>query len=89
MVREIILPYALGVQRVKGLHTPDISTLCLVYMFYVRPILEYNSPEWNPWQLQDIRSVERVQRFFTRAIFKRVKLPTMSYADCLLQIGFH
>ena len=43
----------------------------------------------NPWLLQDIRSVERVQRFFTRAIFKWVKLPTMSYADHLLHLGFH
>ena len=44
---------------------------------------------WNPWLLQDIRSVERVQCFFTRAIFKQVKLPTMSYADRLLHLGFH
>ena len=27
--------------------------------------------------------------FFTRAIFKRVKLPTMSYTNCLLHLGFH
>ena len=52
-------------------------------------ILEYNSPVWNPWLLKDIRCVERVQRFFTRGIFKRVKLPTMSYADRLLYQGFH
>ena len=38
---------------------------------------------------QDIRSVERIQRFFTRAIFKQVKLHTMSYADRLLHLGFH
>ena len=49
----------------KGLHTLDISTLCQVFISYVRPILEYNSPVWNPWLLQDIRCVERVQRFFS------------------------
>ena len=73
----------------KGLHTLDISTLCQVYISYVRPILEYNSPVWNPWLLQDIRCVERVQHYFNRAIFKRVKLPTMSYADHLLHLDFH
>ena len=67
----------------KGLLTLDI--LHFVFISYVRTILEYNSPMWNPWLLQDIRCVERVQRFFTRAIFKLVKLPTMSYADCLLR----
>ena len=67
----------------------DISRLCQVYISYVRPILEYNSPVWNPWLLQDIRCVERVQHFFNRAIFKRVKLPTMSYADHLLHLDFH
>ena len=73
----------------KGRHTLDISTLCQVYISYVRPIREYNSPVWNPWLLQDIRCVERVQHFFNRAIFKRVKLPTMSYADHLLHLDFH
>ena len=68
----------------KGLHTLDTSTpvlssICI--LMYVRPILEYNSPVWNPWLLHDIRCVERVQRFFTRTIFKRVKLLTMNSTD--------
>ena len=51
--------------------------------------ISYEDYSVDPWLLQDIRSVERVQRFFTRAIFKRVKLSTMSYADHLLHLGFH
>ena len=67
----------------KGLQTLNISTLCQVFTSYVRPILEYNTLVWNPWLIQDIKCVERVQRFFTRAVFVRVKLPTMSYTDRL------
>ena len=42
-----------------------------------------------PWLLQDIRCVERFHRFFSRAVFKRLKLPTMTYADHLQHLGFH
>ena len=73
----------------KGLQTLKISTLCQVFISYVRPILEYNTPVWNPWLIQDIKCVERVQRFFTRAIFIHIKLPTMSYTDCLANLGLH
>ena len=71
----------------KDLQTLNISTLCRVFISYVRPILEYNTPVWNPWLIQDIKCVERVQRFFTRALFVRVKLPTMSYTDRLANLG--
>ena len=57
-----------------------------VSLSYVRPILEYNTPVWL---IQDIKCVERVQRFFTRALFIRVKLPTMSYTDRLANLGLH
>ena len=60
-------------------------------MSYVRPILDYNTPVWNPWLIQDIKCVERVQCFFTRALFIRVKLPvaTMSYTDRFANSGLH
>ena len=61
--------------------------LCRLLHAYVRPILEYNTPVWNPWLIHDIKCVERVQRFFTRAIYKRVNLPPMSYSDRLTNLG--
>ena len=73
----------------KGLQTLNITTLCQVFISYVRPILEYNTPVWNPWFIQDIKCVERVHRFFNRDSFIRVKLPTMSYTDCLAKLGLH
>ena len=68
---------------VKGIHMLNISTFCQVFISYVRPILEYNSPVWNPWLLQ------YVSAFSPELYFKQVKLPTMSYADRLLHLGFH
>ena len=44
---------------------------------------------WNPWLIQDIKCVERVQCFFTRAIFIQVKLPTMSYTNRHANLGLH
>ena len=73
----------------KGLQMLNISTLCRVFISYVRPILEYNTPVWKPWLIQDTKCVERVQRFFTRALFIRIMLPTMSYTDHLANLGLH
>ena len=39
----------------KGFLTSDVSILILAYKIYVRPILEYNSPVWNPWLISDIK----------------------------------
>ena len=55
----------------------------------MRPILEYNALVWNPWLVKDIKTLERVQRYFTRSLFKRIKIPMTSYADRLSMLGFH
>ena len=64
----------------KDFLTSDVSILILAYKIYVRPILEYNSPVWNPWLISDIKCVERVQRYFTRALCKRVGLSHLCYS---------
>ena len=50
-------------------------------------MLEYNSPVWSPWLISDIKCIECVQQFFTRAISKRASVSVMSYADRLLNLG--
>jgi len=58
----------------------DVSLLMRAFIVYVRPIVEYCSVVWSPCLKQDIDSVEKVQRRFT----KRLKgLKSMPYADCL------
>jgi len=54
------------------------------FIVYVRPIVEYCSVVWSPCLKQDIDSVEKVQRRFT----KRLKgLKSMPYADRLRYLG--
>ena len=54
---------------------------------YVRPVLESSTQVWNPWLLKDIKCIERVQRFFTRAIYKHAGIPYMDYGNHLANLG--
>ena len=59
---------------------------CLVkaYVTYVRPLLEYNSPVWSPHCAKDIRTLERVQKRFSK---KLPALHDLSYHDRLDRLG--
>ena len=53
-------------------------------MAHVRPLLEYNTTVWSPFQIGEITRIERVQRSFTR------RLPgfgDLSYAERLDRLG--
>ena len=71
----------------KCFHSNDVSLLVRLYKVYVRPLLESNTQVWNPWFHKDIQCIERVQRFFTRAIIKRAGTPYMDYDDRLANLG--
>jgi len=69
--------------RANAIHHCFVSTdkcsLLRTYLVYVRPILEYNSVIWSPPYLkQDILSTEKVQRRFTKRLWK---LNTVSYTE--------
>ena len=58
----------------------DINLLMRAFLVYVRPVVEYCSVIWSPCLKQDIESIEKVQRRFT----KRLKgLKSMTYAQRL------
>jgi len=46
----------------------DINLLVRAYKTYVRPLVEYNSVVWSPFNLQDIDAIESVQRRFTKRL---------------------
>ena len=71
----------------KCFHSNDVSLLVHLYKVYVRPLLESNTQVWNPSFHKDIQCIERVQRFFTRAILKRAGVPYMDYDDRLANLG--
>ena len=61
--------------------------LVRLYKVYVRRLLESSTQVWNPWLHKDIKCIERVQRFFTRAIYERAGIPYMDYGNRLANLG--
>src|SRR6266568_6958368 len=45
----------------------------LFFTIYVRPLLEFASPIWNPISISQIKTLESVQRYFTN------KIPTCTF----------
>lgn len=68
----------------KCFTTRDPATLKNAYTAYVRPILEYASPVWNPVYVGLIDKLESVQRNFTKRIYSLCKL---SYSERLSDMG--
>ena len=54
----------------------NTNNLLSAYKIYVRPLLEYATPVWNPSQLGLINTIESVQRKFTKQL---PGLSTFSY----------
>ena len=63
--------------------TRELKTLIAVFKTYVRPLLEYASEIWNPTLKKDIDRIERVQKFFTRKVFRKCGLIHKSYKERL------
>ena len=47
-------------------HSRDRELQIKLFYRFVRPILEYNSPVWSPHLKQNIKTIEQVQKFFTK-----------------------
>ena len=52
----------------KSFTNCDLKALILAFTSYVIPILDYCSPVWSPHSLEDIKTVESVQRTFTKRL---------------------
>ena len=59
-------------QRANAIHrcftSRNTDLLVRAYCVYVRPLLEYNSVFWSPHLKCDIKTIERVQRRFTKRL---------------------
>lgn len=60
-----------SLNKFKKLHT-----YMLLYNTYVRSIIEYCTPIWSPHQNTHIKAIERVQRRFTRTIYRKFHYPS-------------
>lgn len=69
---------------VRGIQSRDPSLLLRVFTTYIKPILMYASPIWNPSRIREATAIESVQRRFTKRLrgFK-----DMPYGDRLQQLG--
>ena len=83
-VAEIV---ARAFQRVNLLLRSFISGNVLIltkaYITYVRPLLEYCTYLWSPYQNYLIDKIERVQRYFSRRVLFRTKLPYLTRLEVL------
>ena len=52
----------------KSFTSCDLKALILAFSSYVIPMLDYCSPVWSPHSLEDIKTVESVQRSFTKRL---------------------
>lgn len=62
----------------------SLKTRVWAFRVFVRPLLEYASPVWSPYLLQDIDLLESVQRSFTRGL---PGLRHLSAGDRLRAVG--
>lgn len=58
----------------KSFTSRDPNLLLQAFKTYVRPILEYSSVVWSPFLVKDINNIEKVQRRFTKTLFKNKNL---------------
>lgn len=56
-------------------HFKQPNTYKILYFTYIRSILEYCTPVWNPHYDVHINTLEKVQRRFTRVLFRRFHYP--------------
>ena len=60
----------------------NVTLLVRAFVVYVRPVLVYNSITWSPHLKQDIMTIEKVQRRFTKTL-RRYR--NLSYTDRLIK----
>lgn len=66
---------ALGFIRRNSKEFRDHMTLKSLYVSLVRTKLEYCSIVWNPYYLKYSTRIEKIQKLFTRIIFKKINWP--------------
>lgn len=59
----------------------NISTYKILYYTYVRSCLEYGSSVWNPHYEIYVKLIERVQRRFTRTIYRKFSYPSEKHYE--------
>lgn len=64
-----------------------MKTHTTLFNTYVRSILEYGSPIWNPYYDKYTRIIENVQRKFTRILCYKFGIPRETYEERLISLN--
>jgi hypothetical protein len=59
----------------KSFKNRNINLMIFAFKVYILPLLEYCSPVWSPYKLEDIDRIERVQRSYTKKLVGLRDLP--------------
>ena len=59
------------------------KTYLQAYFSYARPLVEFATEVWNPTTQTLSDRIEKVQKHFTKRLFKRCKLPKQPYSERL------
>lgn len=64
----------------------ELKTYIIMFNTYVRSIIEYCSSVWNPYYGNHIHEIERIQKRFTRMIYRKFHFPYEPYEKRLLRL---
>lgn len=67
----------------------DMNTYKILYNTYVRSIIDYCSPVWSPFYANHIEEIERIQKRFTRMLYRKFHFPTEPYETRLIRLELH
>ena len=81
----ILRAYAFINRIFRSFRSRNESFLLKVFCIYVRPLLEYASPIWNPTKRSLVEKLERVQMYFIARAYD-TPLKEENYSDFLRQI---
>ena len=75
-------------QILRSFSSKNVWILLKAYVTFVRPLLEYASIIWYPHPGRpDSTLVESVQRYFTKKICQRCRIPFTSYEDRIYKLN--
>ena len=66
----------------RGFATRNSTVLLRAFTTYVRPLLEYCTPVWSPYQAMDVLKIEKVQKRFTK------RIPSLKYRTYAERLAF-
>nr|CAD2125928.1 unnamed protein product [Meloidogyne enterolobii] len=75
--------YHRSILVLNNISSSNPKILSLAFKSYVRPILEYASIIWSPKTKKLILKIEQIQKWFTRIVLAKCKIPKMNYENRL------